>query len=239
MSATYRQSSRVTPALLAADPANRLLARGPRFRLQAEVIRDQAMFVGGLLTEHLGGPSVRPYQPAGVWDDVNVYGNLRNYMHDKGANLHRRSLYTIWKRTAAPPNMTLFDMPSRETCRMVRARTDTPLQALTLLNDVTYVEAARALADRMLNEGGSSPESRLDFAFRVVLSRDINPQEKQILLAQLARHRAHYGKNEAAAKQLLAEGDYQASAHAPADVVAAYTVVAGMILNLDETINKE
>jgi hypothetical protein len=203
------------------------------------MIRDQAMFCGGLLTEKLGGPSVYPYQPPGVWDDMNVYGNLRNYKHDMGANLHRRSLYTIWKRTAAPPNMTLFDMPARETCRMYRPRTDTPLQALTLLNDETYVEAARALADRMLTEGGSTPAARLDFAFKVVLGRDMSAEEKKVLLPQLDRRLAHYQQHPADAKKLDSIGDYKDPASLPAPTVAAYTVLASMILNLDETITNE
>jgi len=239
MSATYRQSSNFSPASAKADPANRYLARGPRFRLPAEVIRDQAMYFGGLLTEHLGGPSVRPYQPAGVWDDVNVYGNLRNYKHDKGANLYRRSLYTIWKRTAAPPTMTLFDMPSRETCRMERPRTDTPLQALTLLNDVTYVESSRALAQRMVTEGGATQEAKLGFAFRTVLSRDPNAAEMKILKAQLDKNLTRYQTHPDDAHLLIGEGDLQTPKAVPASELAAYTLVASMILNLDETINKE
>jgi hypothetical protein len=238
-SATYRQSSNVTPKLEKVDPNNRLLARGPRFRLPAEVIRDQAMYAGGLLTEHVGGPSVRPYQPDGVWDDVNVYGNLRNYKHDMGPNLHRRSLYTIWKRTAAPPNMTLFDVPSRETCRVSRARTDTPLQALTLLNDITYVEAARALAQRMLQEGGTTPTDRLAFAFRVVLARDPSAAESRVLLDSLETMRKHYGSNRDAARKVAMQGDVTKKGRLDEVEVAAYTLMANTILNLDETINKE
>jgi hypothetical protein len=238
-SATYRQSSRVTPALLKADPTNRLLARGPRFRLPAEVLRDQAMYVGGTLTEKIGGPSVRPYQPDGVWDEVNVYGNLRNYMHDLGPNLHRRSLYTIWKRTAAPPTMTLFDVPSRETCRVRRSRTNTPLQALTMLNDVTYVEAARALAIRMMREGGATPESRLAFAFRVTLSRPPLPEESRILLGSLEKRLAHYRANPKAAGQLLVEGDLLNDPWLKDPDVAAYTILASTILNMDEAVTRE
>jgi hypothetical protein len=238
-SATYRQSSDVTADRMKVDPTNRLLSRGPRFRLTAEVIRDQAMYVAGLLSEKVGGPSVRPYQPDGVWDDVNVYGNLRNYKHDMGPDLHRRSLYTIWKRTAAPPNMTLFDMPSRETCRVQRARTDTPLQALTLLNDVTYVESARALAQRMLLEGGATPATRLRFAFETVLARDPSADESRILKEHLDRNLAHYRGNPASAQKLVMDGDLKDSPKLPPTDVAAYTVVASMILNLDETINKE
>ena len=239
MSATYCQSSKVTPELVRIDPLNRLIAHGPRFRLNAEVLRDQAMFFGNLLTEKIGGPSVRPYQPNGVWDEMNVYGNLRNYKHDMDENLHRRSLYTIWKRTAAPPNMTLFDMSTRETCRVRRARTDTPLQALDMLNDVTYVEAARALAQRMIEEGGKTPGARLKFAYRTVLSRDPSVQESRILTTGLARRITHYQAHKADAVKLVGEGDLKNPSNLDSTTLAAYTLVASTILNLDETITKE
>jgi hypothetical protein len=239
MSSTYRQSSDATAELLRKDPTNRLLARGPRFRLTAEVLRDQAMFFGNLLTEKIGGPSVRPYQPDGVWDDLNVYGNLRNYKHDMGDNLHRRSLYTLWKRTAAPPTMTLFDMPSRETCRMRRPRTDTPLQALDMLNDVTYVEASRALALRMLKEGGSTLESRLKFAYQVVLARNPSTEEAAILSSGFAKRLAHYQSDKADAMKLIKEGDLKNPPNLDPAVLAAYTLTASTILNLDEAITKE
>lgn len=238
-SATYRQSSRVSPALLKRDPTNRYLARGPRFRLQAEVLRDQAMAVGGLLVDKVGGPSVRPYQPDGVWDEVNVYGNLRNYKHDKDSGLRRRSLYTIWKRTAAPPNMTLFDVPSRETCRVRRSRTNTPLQALALLNDVTYVEAARALATRMILEGGPSPESRLRFAYRELLTREPQAAESAILTSRLAKNLAYYRARPEMAKKLIAQGDLPTSERLDASELAAYTLIASTLLNLDETVTRE
>jgi hypothetical protein len=153
--------------------------------------------------------------------------------------LYRRSLYTIWKRTAAPPNMTLFDMPSRETCRVRRARTDTPLQALDMLNDVTYVEASRALAIRMLREGGQTPESRLRFAFQVVVTREPTPQELQILSSGLAKRVEHYRKDTDAAKKLIVEGDLKNPTNVDPAVLAAYTLTASTILNLDEAINKE
>ena len=171
MSATYRQSSNVSPELFARDPENRLLARGPRFRIQAELIRDNALAISGLLIGKLGGKSVRPYQPQGIWDEINVYGNLRNYKPDTGEGLYRRSMYTIWKRTSAPPNLLMFDMPGREMCVVHRARTNTPLQALSLLNEETYVEAARVLAQRMLLEGGSTPEEQVTYAFRLATAR--------------------------------------------------------------------
>ncbi len=171
MSATYRQSSKATPEQWRRDPANRLLAHGPRFRLPAEMIRDQALAVSDLLVEKVGGPSVRPPQPDGIWDELSVYGNLRNYKADNGDNRYRRSLYTIWKRTAAPPLMSLFDVPGRDTCRVRRARTDTPLQALALLNDETFVEASRVLAQKMLTEGGATPSARIIYAFRRAVGR--------------------------------------------------------------------
>lgn len=238
-SATYRQRSDATPQDIKVDPLNRYLAHGPRFRLQAEVIRDQALAVCGLLVEKIGGPSVRPYQPDGVWDELNVYGNLRNYKHDIDSGLHRRSLYTIWKRTAAPPEMTLFDMSTRETCRVRRARTNTPLQALVLLNDVTFMESARILANRMIRQGGSSPKSRLDYAYEWALSRPPSTDELRILENGLQHRLAHYRQNPNAAKKLVAIGDAKNDPTIDPVELAAYTVVASTVLNLDETLTKE
>ncbi len=161
MSATYRQSSQVTSEALQRDPANRWLARGPRFRMPAEMIRDAALSVSGLLVEKLGGPSVKPYQPDGLWEAVGYTdSNTANFAQDDGENLYRRSLYTFWKRTAPPPAMSTFDAPSREACTVRRARTNTPLQALTLMNDRQFVEASRHFAARMLAEGGETPDAR-------------------------------------------------------------------------------
>ncbi len=238
MSATYRQSSRFTEAKIAADPTNRLLARGSRYRLTGEVIRDQALFVSGLLQEKIGGPSVRPYQPAGVWDETNFYGNLRNYKHDKGQGLYRRSLYTIWKRTAAPPNMLLFDVPSREACRVQRARTDTPLQALTLMNDETYLEAARVLAQHMLRNGGSTPEPRLTYGFLRVLSRKPTGEELKIMTTALGSRLERFKRDPAAARDLTVVGDAPIDLGLDKAELAAYTVAASTLLNLDETVNK-
>lgn len=239
MSATYMQSSAVTADRLEKDPMNRLLSRGPRFRLQAEVIRDQALAASGLLREKIGGPSVRPYQPEGIWDETNFYGNLRNYKHDTDSGLYRRSLYTIWKRTAAPPNMTLFDAATRETCRVRRARTDTPLQALTLLNDETYLEASRVLAQRAMREGGSTPESRLAYAFRLVVCREPSEQELQILEQGLQKRIAKYKADPKAAEALTKLGDSPVDLKLDLAELAAYTVAASTILNLDEAITKE
>ena len=239
MSATYRQSSNLTPELVKKDPLNRLLARGPRFRLPAEVLRDQALCAAGLLVEKIGGRSVRPYQPAGIWDETAAFGNLINYKHDMGEGLYRKSLYTIWKRTASPPELTLFDVPSREICRISRARTNTPLQALVLLNDVTYVEAARVFAQRMIKEGGRTPKQRLAFAYRTLLSREPTPQEELILDAGIKRNLSHYQENKKAVADLLADGDSKPDPHiAPAEL-AAYTITASALLNLDETLTKE
>ena len=239
MSATYRQSSRATPVEWRRDPDNRLLARGPRLRLPAEVIRDQALAAAGLLVEKIGGPSVRPYQPDGVWDELSVYGNLRNYMHDKGDALYRRSLYTFWKRTAAPPMMSLFDVPGRDTCRVRRARTDTPLQALVLLNDETFIEAARVLAQHMLTEGGPTPTTRLAYAFRRTLGRRPTPAEVRILSQGVQKRLARYRAHPKAATALVSIGDAPRPANIAVPELAAYTTAASVILNMDEMINKE
>jgi hypothetical protein len=239
MSATYQQSSIMSDEKLERDPENRLLSRGPRFRLQGEVIRDQALFVSGLLVERLGGKSVYPYMPEGVWDETNFYGNLRNYKHATDENAFRRSLYTIWKRTAAPPNMLLFDVPGRETCRVRRARTDTPLQALALMNDETYVEAARVLAQRMIREGGKTSTERLTFGFEAVLARKPTPEELAVMEAALARRLAKYRNDPEAARALIYVGESRKPFGLDWAEVAAYTVTASTLLNLDEAINKE
>jgi hypothetical protein len=238
MSATYRQDSATSAALAASDPDNRLLAHGPRFRLQAETIRDQALAVAGLLTEAIGGPSVRPYQPPGIWDELSNYGNLHNYKHDAGANLYRRSIYTIWKRTTPPPDMVLFDMPSREYCLVRRSRTDTPLQALTLLNDVTFVEAARLLAGAMMRDGGSSVDSRLTYGFRRALVRLPSAEELGILREGFTRRLARFRAEPTSATHLIAQGDTPADAAQDPSELAAYTTVASTIINLDEAITK-
>lgn len=215
-----------------------MLSRGPRFRLPAELIRDQALYVSGLLVEKIGGPSVRPYQPEGIWDETNVYGNLRNYKHDEDDGLYRRSLYTIWKRTAAPPQMTTFDVPGRETCRVKRARTNTPLQALTLLNDVTFLEASRVLATNAIRSS-SSMQQRIGFIFRKVLGRKPSEQEAQLLESSLAKRIAYYKANPEMAKELLTVGDAKRPYDLDASEAASYMILANTILNLDETVTKE
>ena len=239
MSASYQQSSVLTEEKRERDPMNRLVSRGPRLRLPGEVIRDQALFYAGLLVEKQGGPSVYPYMPEGVWDETNFYGNLRNYKHAADDGLYRRSLYTIWKRTAAPPNMLLFDVPGRETCRVQRARTDTPLQALALMNDETYIEAARCLAQRMMREGGATPVERLRFGFETVLLREPTKPETDVMLAAFEKRLAKYKSDRAAARDLVLIGESRTDWSLDFSELAAYTVSASTLLNLDETINKE
>jgi hypothetical protein len=237
-SETYQQSSAVSAEDLAKDPENRLLARMPRLRLSAEMLRDQALAVSGLLVDKIGGPSVRPYMPDAVWDESSVYGNLRNYQPDTGEGLYRRTLYTIWKRTAAPPSMLLFDSPSREICTVKRSRSNTPTQALALLNEVTFVEAARKLAESMILEGGATAESRVDWAFLRVLSRKPDAFEKDTVLKRLKARLERLAPDDNASRQLVAVGNSKATDTIPAAELAAYTVTANVLLNLDETVSR-
>ena len=239
MSATYRQSSRVTPEHLAKDPENRLLARVPRLRLPAEALRDQALAASGLLIEKLGGPSVRPYMPDNVWDETSKYGDMRGYQADTGEGLYRRTLYTIWKRTAAPPSMMLFDSPSREICTVKRSRTNTPLQALALLNEVTYVEAARVLAQRMIAEGGATPGQRIAWAFNRVTGRAPRTEETAVLAAGLTKRLAKYQADADASTKLVTLGATPPAKEMNAPELAAYTLTANVLLNLDEVVTRE
>jgi hypothetical protein len=235
-SATYRQSSKVTPALFQKDPDNRLLVRGPRFRLSAEMIRDQALAVSGLLVEKVGGPSVKPYQPKGLIKELHGTGK---YRQDHGANLYRRSVYTFWKRTVAPPAMITFDAAMRESCVVRETRTNTPLQALNLLNDVTFVEAARVLAQRVMVEGGTTPEERITLAFQLAAARQPRPLELKILRAGFDEHLAEYREDGKAALKLVSVGEYPRNEKLDVSELAAYTAVASLIFNLDEVITKE
>ena len=235
-SATYRQSSRVNEALLTRDPENILLARGPRLRLSADMIRDQALFISGLLNETIGGPSVKPYQPEGLWKEI---ASETKYGQAKGGDLYRRSLYTFWKRTVTPPLMATFDASSRETCVVRETRTSTPLQALALMNDITFVEAARVFAQRMLKEGGKTPKRRIRFAFQHAAGRKPKPAEMKILKAGLVRHLDFYRQDARVAKGLLEAGEAPVPKGVDASELAAYTVIAGLILNLDEVITKQ
>jgi mono/diheme cytochrome c family protein len=237
ISAAYRQSSTATPELEARDPENRLLARGPRFRLSAEAIRDQALFASGLLVEKIGGPSVMPYQPAGLWNETAMQD--MKYTQGHGDDLYRRGLYTFWKRTIAPPMMVAFDAPGRETCVVRESRTDTPMQALNLMNDVTFLEAARALGQRMMKEGGSDPAARLRYGFRALLSRYPSTAEAGTLQDSLNYHRDYFATRPDAAARLLAQGESKADASLNPGELAAYATVASLMLNLDEAVTKQ
>jgi hypothetical protein len=239
MSATYRQSSRETPELLQKDPDNRLLARGPRFRLPAELVRDNALAIAGLLTDKVGGPSIKPYQPAGLWEELAGGAGEGPYVQDKGPNLYRRSLYVYRKRTVPHPEMATFDAGSREICQVKRARTNTPLQALELMNDVTYVEAARHLAQLMLSEGGQTATERINFAFRRAVARPPTSSELQVLERGLERYRKNFLADPESAKQLIRLGDSPVDSKIDPVELAAYMATAEVILNLDETITKE
>ncbi|MFM7070430.1 MAG: DUF1553 domain-containing protein, partial [Planctomycetota bacterium] len=238
-SAAYRQSSRVTSELAQRDPENRLLARGPRFRLPGELVRDQALAVSGLLVEKVGGPSVRPYMPDGVWDETSRYGDLRNYKSDEGDGLYRRTLYTVWKRTAAPPTMLLFDAPNREICTVKRSRTNTPLQALALLNEITYVEAARKLGERMIADGGATSDSRLAYGFRLAVGRVPDSDELRILKEGLADDQQRLKNAGDASTRLIAFGQSKPLAGVDPVELAAYTLAANVLLNLDEVVTRE
>ena len=238
-SATYRQSSKFTPAARERDPDNRLLARGPRFRLPGEFVRDQALAASGLLATKIGGPSVKPYHPPGLYEQITEGSGTTVYVPGKGEDLHRRSLYTYWKRSVPNPAMMLFDAPFRETCVMRRPRTNTPLQALNLLNDPTYVEASRRLAQRMLLEGGASTSSRLTHGFRLVTARHPLPAEMTILTASLERTLLDFQADQAGAEALLHVGEAPTQPGLNAAELAAYTTVASTLLNLDETVTKE
>ena len=235
MSATYRQSSNVTPELLRKDPENRLLGRGARFRFGPDMIRDQALAVSGLLADRLGGPPVKPYQPAGLWQELSGKG----YVEDKGDGLYRRSLYTYWRRTIPPPFMVSFDSPNREVCTVLHGRTNTPLQALNLMNDVTFVEAARKLAERLMLEGGAEAGERVDYLYRLVLARPPKPGEKRVMLETLEGFRSSYGADRKSAEEFLKHGDAPRAAGLDAVELASYAGIASLMLNLDEAVTKE
>ena len=230
---TYQQSSRSTPDRNRIDPENRLLARGPRFRLPAEMIRDQALAVSGLLHQKVGGPSVKSYQPEGLWSDIASDGN---YVLATGPDLYRRSLYTYWKRTVPPPMMMNFDSTSREACEVGLRRTNTPMQALNLMNDVTFVEPARVLAQSILTE---SESNRLSMAFRRVLHREPEPAEARLLKGSLTTHLAKYRKNSDSASSLISMGAAPLPKGFDSAELAAWTLICSTLLNLDEAVTKE
>ncbi len=235
-SATYRQSSGASPEATQRDPANRLLARGPRVRLPAEMIRDQALAIAGLLVEKIGGPSVKPYQPPGLWKEIGMQNT--DYDQGHGADLYRRSLYTYWKRTAAPPAMINFDASMREDCVVRASVTDTPLQALNLMDDEQFLEAARFVGQRMLKEGGATVDSRLRYGFRLALARYPTDAELAVLRNDLQFH-SNYFSDEEKAGQYLRQGESAADSGLKPRDLAAYASVASLVLNLDEAITKE
>jgi hypothetical protein len=241
-SATYRQASTVTPRLFAKDPENRLLARGARLRLPAEFIRDQALAASGLLNGAIGGKSVSPYQPPGLWEELasrldGANWTAQTYTQSHGKDLYRRTMYTFWKRTSPPPTLVTFDAPDRETCTVRRARTNTPLQALVLMNDPTYVEASRKLAERMMTEANSLGE-RITLAFRLVMARLPRADEVAVLRRVFETQLEVYRKDGKAALKLLEVGESKPNDKLDVPELAAWATVASVILNLDEAVTK-
>jgi hypothetical protein len=237
-SRTYQQPSRMNPQHKARDPQNRLLARASRFRLNAEFVRDNALAVSGLLNDEIGGPGVKPYQPPGLWAQVGLGGNPK-FVEDKGEKLYRRSLYTYFKRSAPPPGLQIFDAPTRETCTMKRPRTNTPLQALVTLNDTQFVEAARMLAERMMKEGGESPAARNAYGFELATARLPDGEEMQAMREVYRDALATYRADPGRAAELLAVGESPRDESLAVIQHAATTIVASLVLNLDETLTRE
>jgi hypothetical protein len=238
-SAAYRQSSVASSALRERDPENRLIARGPRVRLPAEMIRDQALAVSGLLSTKMGGPAVKPYQPDGLWEQLSAFQGRKLFVRSTGEDLWRRSVYSYWKRTVPPPSMTIFDAPTREACVVRRQMSSTPLQALALLNDEMYIETARKFAERIVKEGGALPEQRLAWAMRLATSRTATADEVKILEQGLNRRLAQYRADPAAAGKLLSAGESPRDQSIDTAELAAYTTTASVILNLDEVITRQ
>jgi hypothetical protein len=235
LSATYRQDSTIRPEHLQKDPDNLWLARAPRVRLAGNVLRDQALLVSGLLKEQQGGPSVFAYQPAGLWEEAS---NAK-YTVGKGADLYRRSLYTYWKRTLAPPAMAVLDTGDREYCTVRPKHTNTPLQALTLMNETTFVEASRKLAERMLTEGGATDSARVSFAFRTVATRGPSVDELKVLVSALGDYRREFEADPKGAVASLKVGDSPAAKNLPPVELAAAAALANVLLNLDEVTTRE
>jgi hypothetical protein len=235
----YRQATVITKAKLEKDPQNRYLSRGPHFRMDAEMIRDYALSISGLLSKKIGGPSVKPYMPAGVWEAVAMIGsNTRDYKQDSGESLYRRSMYTFWKRAAPPPAMEILNAPNREFCTVVREKTNTPLQALVTMNDPQFVEAARNLAQHTLLKGGPTFESKLSYMGKKVLCRPMLPKEVKVVQKTYTNILAHYQKNPQDALKLITVGESKADpALVPAEL-ATWTMIGNQLLNLDEVLNK-
>ena len=238
-SSAYRQAATATPEKIEADPQNRLLSRGPRFRMDAEMVRDYALAASGLLVQKIGGPSVKPYQPDGVWEAVAMpESNTRNYKRDAGESLYRRSLYTFWKRSAPPASLEVFNATSREASCIRRERTNTPLQALVTLDDPQFIEAARVLAQKSLKDCACGAEGTLDAMARRLLSRPLKPEEVQVVTATRQDLDAHYRANPEDAKKLVAVGDTPADPALDPALLATWTMIANQLMNLDEVLNK-
>jgi hypothetical protein len=234
-SATYRQSSKASAELLQKDPENRLLGRAPRLRLPAGMIRDQALAVSGLLVEQIGGPSVKPYQPVGLWKELSG----QDYVQDEGEKLYRRSLYTFWKRSSPPPSLMNFDAAGREACVVRETRTNTPLQALDLMNDVTYLEASRKLAERVMKDRRASARERIALAFRLATARLPTPREANLLHDTLSAYLNDYRSDPETARKYLSQGESPRDEELDVSELAAYSALASLILNLDETVTRE
>jgi hypothetical protein len=238
LSATYRQSAETTPEKIARDPDNRLLARGPRFRMDGEMVRDYALFASGLMRPEIGGPSVKPYQPSNIWENVAMeQSDTRHYRPDSGDNLYRRSLYTFWKRSAPPPSMDIFNAPSRENCTVRRERTNTPLQALVSMNDKQFVEAARVLAQNAL-EKNREFKGEANYMASRLLARPLEPKELDVLKKSYEDFLAYYSAAPHDASKLLSVGEGKADSKLKEPKFAALTMVANEMMNLDEVLVK-
>jgi hypothetical protein len=239
MSSAYRQAAVASEEKLAKDPDNRLLARGPRFRMDAEMVRDCALAASGLLRPEVGGPSVKPYQPINIWETVAMDdSNTRFYKQDHGDGLYRRSMYTFWKRSAPPASMDIFNAPSREVCIVRRERTNTPLQALVTMNDPQFVEAARWLAQHAMKQTDSKVEDQVNFMAARLISRDLDAKEMSIVVNSYHDYLTYYdGKPDDAAK-LLKVGESKADESLPQAQFAALTMVANELMNMDEVLAK-
>ena len=239
MSSTYRQTVKSNPKLVEIDPENLFLSRGPQNRLQAEFIRDYALNISGLLNEEIGGPSVKPYQPKGLWLEMAT-GNqpLKKYIQEHDKDLYRKSMYTFWKRSVPPPSMITFDASTREQCTVRRQSTSSPMQALTLLNDPQFVEASRLIAQRILSEGGTNAKERIVFAFRLATSRIPENKEINLLINLLDEQENIFAENPDKAESLLGIGEYPIDSNFNLNELASYTVIASTILNLTESTRK-
>ena len=239
MSATYRQAATISPEKLEQDPNNVLLSRGPRFRMDAEMVRDTALAVSDLLSRQMYGPGAKPYQPDNIWDIVGLPGgNTRNYQQDQGENLYRRTIYSFWKRMAPPPNLEAFNAPSREVCTVRRERTNTPLQALVTLNDPQFVETARRLAENALKRSQGDDSVALDFVAQRVLSRPFSIDERALVLAAKQYYLDHYQSQNKEAQSLIQVGEAKVDKSLDSATLAAWTMVCNQVLNLDEALNK-